>query len=112
MNHDMIPLRATIAVAAMTRYEPQARWGMNNKTSTSSASRQTRKSMTVMMNRMRRYLDECAGPWKCAAPAMTKMTNVRKAATGWTIRIDDSDSRTLAGRSNDGASDGKRFTMS
>jgi hypothetical protein len=57
----MTPLMATMAVAAMTKYDPHAKCGINRRTSTKRAKRQTKKVMTVKMKKKRRYLEEWPG---------------------------------------------------
>lgn len=56
--------------------------------------------MRVGMSRMRsarRKRGECEGEWRCDNAASMVQTRVKKAATGWTIRIDGSEERALLG---------------
>lgn len=63
------------------------------------ASRQRRKSSKLMMKTRRRYLAECEAEWKWAATARTNMARVKKAATGWIIRMAERVVRAEEGRS-------------
>lgn len=51
----------------------------------------------MKMRSARRKRGECAGEWKWAATASPKQISVIRAATGCTIRIEDSAWRELAG---------------
>lgn len=85
-------------VDARTIQPPHRKCGTNSKTSTRNASRVTRRVGRSRIKRASKKRGECDGPWKCAAPARQRQTRVRKAATGWTIRMDESDFRVLEGR--------------
>lgn len=49
------------------------------------------------MRSARRKRGECEGEWRCDNAASIVQTRVRKAATGWTMRIDGSEERALLG---------------
>lgn len=85
-------------VAARTIQPPHCRCGTKSKMSTRNASRVTSRVGRSKISRARRKRGECEGPWKCAEAARQRQTRVRKAATGCTIRIDESDLRALEGR--------------
>jgi len=79
-----------MSVAAKTIQPPQARLGIKSKMSTRNARRVTSRVGNVRMRRARRYRGECEGPRRCDAAAKTVQSKVNTAATGCTIRIDES----------------------
>ena len=84
-------------VAPRTTHPPHAICGTKSKMSTKKASSETNNVGKVNISRASRYRGECAGEWKCAATASTKQISVMNAATGWTIRIEDSECRVAYG---------------
>lgn len=94
------PLATMMTVAAKTIQPPHAICGTNSRMSTRNARSETRSVGNVSINRASRYRGEWAGEWKCAATASPKHINVRKAATGCTIRIEDRECRVADGNEN------------
>jgi hypothetical protein len=68
--------------------------------STRKASRDTSRVGKVKISRARRYRGEWAGEWKWAATASEKHISVMRAATGCTIRMDESECRVADGSEN------------
>jgi hypothetical protein len=95
--HVTMPLATMRMVAAKTTHPPQATCGTNSKISTRKASSVTSSVGKVNISSPKRYFDEWAGEWKCAATERPKQTSVMRAATGCTIRMDDKAWRELAG---------------
>jgi hypothetical protein len=74
-------------VAARTTYEPHAMCGTKSRTSMRN-ERRDRSSVNMLSMKMpRRYRGECEGEWKCAAAARPNITSVKRAATGWMMRM-------------------------
>jgi hypothetical protein len=92
------PQDTRIMVEASTIHPPHFRCGTKSRISTRNARRVTSSVGRRRMRSARRKRGECDGAWKWAAAARQRQTRVRKAATGWTMRIDDSDLRALEGR--------------
>lgn len=92
------PQETRMMVAASTIHPPHCRCGTKSKMSTKNASKDTSSVGRSRISKARRKRGECDGLWKWAAAARQRQTRVRKAATGCTIRIDESDLRALDGR--------------
>jgi len=99
MAHETIPLAAIRTVAARTMYDPQAICGTKSKTSIKKARSERIKVNMLKMKIPSRNRGECEALCVCADPARTSITRVKKAATGWTMRIYESVDLTLMGRS-------------
>lgn len=78
-------------VAAKTIQPPHSKCGMNSRMSTKKASRVMSKVGKLRISSQRRYRGECAAAWKCDAAARMVQMRVMKAATGWTMRIAESE---------------------
>jgi len=94
------PLATIRMVAARTIHPPHAMCGTNSRMSTKKASSDTSSVGNVKINKARRYRGEWAGEWKCAATASEKHISVMRAATGWMIRIEESECRVAEGSEN------------
>lgn len=70
--------------------------------STRKASRETRSVGKVKIKSASRYRGEWAGEWKWAATASPKQMSVIRAATGCTMRMEDSAWREEAGSEKSG----------
>lgn len=68
--------------------------------STKKARSETSSVGKVKISSARRYRGECAGEWKWAATASEKHIKVMSAATGCTIRIEESECRVAEGKEN------------
>jgi hypothetical protein len=66
--------------------------------STRNARRVTSSVGSNKMSSVNRKRGEWEGAWKWAAIARQRQMRVRRAATGWMIRIEDSDFRGPEGR--------------
>jgi hypothetical protein len=111
--HETIPLAAMRIVAARTRYDPHAICGTKSKTSMRKERRASTRVRMLSIKIPSRYLGECDGECRCAAPASTSMIRVKSAATGWIIRIAESVVLVAVGKSKLAAWESlKRFVVS
>ena len=97
MAHVTTPLAKISIVDAKTIHPPHATCGTNSRISTRNASRVIKSVGTDKMVRARRKRGECEGECRWDTAAIMKQINVRRAAIGWTTRIEERSVRALEG---------------
>lgn len=92
------PQEVRMMVATSTIQPPHPKCGTKSKISTRNARRVTRRVGNNKIRSANKKRGEWEGAWKWAAIARQRQMRVRKAATGWMMRIADSDFRVPEGR--------------
>lgn len=97
MPHVTNPPIAISTVAATVIHPPHDTCGIKMRISTRNARSEHISVGIVRMKRPSRKRGECPGLWKCAAMARIVHIKARNAATGWMIRIEESELRVPSG---------------